>query len=56
MARKQLDSKQLLIQKELDKDKDSSKAYFKFRQSIKKPTTLRAYNLAVDRIMISFFF
>ncbi len=52
MVKKQLDSKQMLIQKALDKDKGSSKAYQIFKSSIKRPTTLRAYNHALDRFMI----
>lgn len=42
----------MVIQEELDKDKETNKAYRKFRQSIKQVTTLRAYNHAVDRFMI----
>ena len=53
MVKKQLDSKQLLIQKTLDENKETSRAYNKFRQAIKRPTTLRAYNLALDRFMIT---
>lgn len=52
MVKKQLDSKQLIIQAALDKDKETSKTYFKFKQSIRQTTTLRAYNHALDRFMI----
>lgn len=36
MVKKQLDSKQMVIQEALDKDKEISKAYFKFKQSIRQ--------------------
>lgn len=52
MAQKQLKYKQLQIQDALDEDKNISKSYFKFKQSIKQSTTLRAYNHALDRFMI----
>jgi len=52
MAKKQLDSKQLVILKALDEDKKTSKAYLKFTQSIKTTSTLKAYNYALDKFMI----
>jgi integrase/recombinase XerD len=52
MAKKQLDSKQLVILKALDEDKKTSKAYYKFMQSIKTTSTLKAYNYALDKFMI----
>ncbi len=52
MALKQLDTKQMAIQKSLDEDKETSRAYHKFKQSIKTPSTLRAYNYALDKFMI----
>ena len=51
MANKKLDSKQL-FQKTLDKDKETSHAYHKFRQSIRTTSTLKAYNGALDKFMI----
>ena len=42
----------MTIQKALDDNKETSVAYHKFKQAIKRPTTLRAYNHAVDRFMI----
>ncbi len=52
MVKKQLDDKQMVIQLALDKDKETSKAYKTFKASIKRETTLRAYNHALDRFMI----
>ncbi|KFM19418.1 integrase family protein [Marine Group I thaumarchaeote SCGC AAA799-P11] len=52
MAQRIISQIELSIQKELDEQKVKSKAYFKFKQAIKKPTTLRAYKLALDRFMI----
>ena len=52
MAKKQLDSKQMLIQIALDEDKKSSKAYHKFTQSIKTSSTMKAYKQALDKFMI----
>ena len=52
MAKKQLDSKQMLIQIALDEDKESSKAYHKFTQSIKTSSTMKAYKQALDKFMI----
>jgi len=52
MALKQLDHKQMTIQKSLDEDKETSRAYHKFKQSIKTTATLRAYNYALDKFMI----
>lgn len=42
----------MIVQKALDDNKETSVAYHKFKQAIKRPTTLRAYNHAVDRFMI----
>ena len=52
MAKKQLDPKQLVILKALDMDKKTSKAYYKFMQSIKTSSTLKSYNYALDKFMI----
>jgi len=52
MAKKQLDSKQMLIQIALDEDKKTSKAYHKFTQSIKTTSTLKAYKQSLDKFMI----
>jgi len=52
MVKKQLDSKQLVILKALDEDKKTSKAYYKFTQSIKTSSTLKMYNYALDKFMI----
>jgi len=52
MAKKQLDPKQLVILKALDMDKKTSKAYYKFVQSIKTTSTLKSYNYALDKFMI----
>jgi len=51
MAQKQLNPQQIVIQKSLNADKETSRAYHKFRQSIKAPTTLRAYNYSLDKFM-----
>lgn len=51
-GKKQLDSKQMLVQKALDLDKEASLSYQKFRQSIKTPSTQRAYNNGLDKFMI----
>jgi len=51
MLQKQLNPKQIVIQKSLDENKETSRAYHKFRQSIKTPTTLRAYNYSLDKFM-----
>lgn len=40
------------IKKLLEKDKDKSKAYRKFRQSIKSDHTYRAYDIALDKFMV----
>lgn len=48
-----MNTRQLIIQKALDKNKETSRAYNKFKQAIKRPTTLRAYNHALDRFMIT---
>ena len=52
MSKKKLDSKELLFQKKLDKDKETSRAYHKFRQSIRTTSTLKAYNGELDKFMI----
>lgn len=52
MSQRLLTENEMSIQKELDLQKEKSKAYFKFKQAIKRPTTFRAYNLALDRFMI----
>ena len=52
MALKQLDPEQMTIQRSLDEDKKTSRAYHKFKQSIKTPATLRTYNIALDKFMI----
>lgn len=51
-GKKQLNAKQMLIQKALDLDKEKSLAYQKFKQSIKTPATQRAYNNGLDKFMI----
>lgn len=51
-GKKQLDDKQMKIQKALDLDKEVSLSYQKFRQSIKTPATQRAYNNGLDKFMI----
>ena len=52
MAKKQMNSSQLEILKTLDQDKDTSRAYHKFRQAIKTSSTLKSYNYALDKFMI----
>ncbi len=52
MVQKQLNPQQIIIHKSLDEDKKTSRAYHKFKQSIKTPATLRAYNIALDKFMI----
>ena len=42
---------ELNMQKTLDSSKESSRAYFKFTQSIKTKKTLSAYNYALDKFM-----
>jgi len=49
MVQKQLNPQQIVIHKSLDEE--TSRAYHKFRQSIKTPTTLRAYNYSLDKFM-----
>jgi len=52
MAKKQLNQAQLVILKTLDQDKETSRAYNKFRQAIKTSSTLKSYNYALDKFMI----
>ena len=44
--------KQGNIQDALDEDKETSKAYYRFAQSIKTNSTLKAYNHTLDKFMI----
>jgi len=52
VTKTQLEPAQLQIKKLLDQDKETSRAYRKFKQSIKTSHTLRAYNYALDKFMI----
>ena len=54
MAKKQLNQSQLVILKTLDQDKETSRAYNKFRKAIKTSSTLKSYNFALDKFMIQF--